>query len=395
MNDNDDGKKSSRNEEETPITPDTPEPIKNEGSTPATEKADITSSKDEKKEEQKSPESEVIPSDLASKENSDPEAVEEDAKDSEADAIPPKEHKKTKSKATSHKHHGKSAIPSKTSDTPESGETPPLTESTPTTEPSSKPDHPIESEPSPEKSVTVESPPFSPKSISAEPSSLPTESPQGSTMEGTVDLDLVGRTLMRLYSYLKKTEKIDEKVIIKELEFNTINQQLREKMEHAKIELQGIYEENQALREMALRSQVEFSDEKEQLEMENNALKEKLRLIDEKVKEELEKRTVKYQDIIRDLRNKLGEALKKNESIKEVSESILQMQERIKSLFDQNDTLEQQNIKLKNQLQELENAHALLKEEYEKAMSRLSELKKKDELQVMVIAGLKRQLGEH
>jgi regulator of replication initiation timing len=209
------------------------------------------------------------------------------------------------------------------------------------------------------------------------------------------DTKLVARTLLRLYTYLEKGAVFNEDKLIRDLEFNTVNQQLREQLDAAKIEVQTLLEENQALREHALQTQVESGDYIEHLESENNDLKSRLQQIDDKVKEELEKRTTKYQDIIRDLRNQLGEALKRNEVVTEVTESIAQLQERIKTLFETNSQLEQENITLRNSLGELEEKYTKLVADHEKSEAKVTELKKKDELQVMVIAGLKRQLGEH
>lgn len=204
------------------------------------------------------------------------------------------------------------------------------------------------------------------------------------------DKDIVARTLLRLYRFLKQKEPFDEQHIIHDLEFNTPNQAIREKLEAAQIELQTIYEENQAVRETSLRTQVETGEQVDRIEEENRIMREKLEKIDEKIKEELEKRTTKYQDIIRDLRNKLGEALKRNDVVTEVTESFTQLQERIKVLFDQNAILEQENLKMKTQLSELEEEHKKLKDDYQKAQERAAELKKKYDLQAIVIAGLKR-----
>jgi regulator of replication initiation timing len=208
------------------------------------------------------------------------------------------------------------------------------------------------------------------------------------------DIELVSRTLLRLYNHLKKNQSLNEKEMIKDLELNTVNEKLRQQIETDKNELQGIYEENQALREMALQTQVEYTDQIDLLTRENNDLKDKLKKIDEKVKEELEKRAVKFQDTIRDLRNKLGEALKRNEIVTEVTEGMSQLQERIKTLFDQNEKLELENNQLRARITDLEERELTLKENFETAEKKLAELKKKDELQLMVIAGLKRQLGE-
>jgi hypothetical protein len=211
------------------------------------------------------------------------------------------------------------------------------------------------------------------------------------TEENNNKTQIVARNLLRLYQYLQMDKPLEQKDLIHELEFDTPNEEYRKKIDQLDLENQSLLMENQMLRESALQTQVEYSDQIEMLENDNNEMKGKLGEIDKIVKTELEKRIKKYEEIITDLRNKLREAVEKNQKFTEVNDVIVNLQENITSLFDQNEQLLKHNETLQKQIEDAEQGLSQLQEKIFQLESKNKELAKKNELQKMVIDGYKRK----
>jgi len=171
---------------------------------------------------------------------------------------------------------------------------------------------------------------------------------------------------------------------------DTPNAELRQNVEKLQNELQNVVEENQALRESSLQTQLEYSDKIEQVEIENRTLKQKIQEIDKRIAIELQTRAEKYQEIINQLRVQLKETMSKNEKITEVSGALTSMQERIAILFDQNEQFAKDNEILNARTVELESENKTMKEDIQKLEKKNEELRQKEKLQQMVIDGYKR-----
>ena len=202
---------------------------------------------------------------------------------------------------------------------------------------------------------------------------------------------LVARHLLRLYQFIKQNDPINEQKLLEEMDKGTPNEELRLKITQLQLEIESIYEENHALRQNALQTQIEAEDQIESTEFENRELKEKVMEINSFVKTELEKRSKRFEIIIEDLRARLRDALEKNEKITEVNERIEYMQQKVTSFFDKNE-------KLTEEISELEQKYVNLSEKFEESQeinkkleTKNKELHKKVELQKLVIDGYKRK----
>ena len=202
--------------------------------------------------------------------------------------------------------------------------------------------------------------------------------------------EIVSRNLLRLYHFLNEDRPFKEESLIQELEMGTPNAELRLNVENLNIELENLLQENQALRESALQTQLEYSEQIEQVEIENRTLKQKINDIDKRIAIELQTRAEKYQEIINQLRAQLKETMSKNEKITEVSGALTSMQERIAILFEQNEQFAKENEVLTTKTAELEQENKTMKEEIQKLEKKNEELRQKEKLQQMVIDGYKR-----
>ena len=203
--------------------------------------------------------------------------------------------------------------------------------------------------------------------------------------------ELVARHLLRLYQFIKKNDPINEQKLLEEMDRGTPNEELRLVITQLELEIENIYEENHALRQQALQTQIEAEDQVESVEFENRELKEKVKEINSFVKAELEKRAKRFEIITEDLRTRLRDAIEKNEKITEVSEKIEYMQQQVTSLFDQNETLTKQNNKLDLKLVNMNEKLEESQEKNQKLKNKNKELNKKVELQKLVINGYKRK----
>ena len=199
--------------------------------------------------------------------------------------------------------------------------------------------------------------------------------------------NLVARHLLRLYQFIKQNDPINEQKLLEEMDKGTPNEELRLKITQLDLEIESIYEENHALRQNALQTQIEAEDQIESTEFENRELKEKVQEINKFVKAELEKRAKRFEIIIEDLRARLRDALEKNEKITEVNERIEYMQQQVTSFFDKNEKLTKQHDKLDQKL--IPGFSYRIKNQ--KLESKNKELHKKVELQKLVIDGYKRK----
>ena len=203
--------------------------------------------------------------------------------------------------------------------------------------------------------------------------------------------DIVARHLLRLYQFIKQNEPINEQKLLEEMDKGTPNEELRLKITQLDLEIESIYEENHALRQNALQTQIEAEDQIESIEFENRELKEKVSEINDFVKAELEKRSKRFEIIIEDLRARLRDALEKNEKITEVNERIEYMQQQVTSFFDKNEKLAKQNNKLDLKLVNLNEKFEESQLNNQKLETKNKELHKKVELQKLVIDGYKRK----
>ncbi len=203
--------------------------------------------------------------------------------------------------------------------------------------------------------------------------------------------DLVARHLLRLYQFIKQNDPINEQKLLEEMDKGTPNEELRLKITQLSLEIESIYEENHALRQNALQTQIEAEDQIESTEFENRELKEKVQEINSFVKSELEKRAKRFEIIIEDLRARLREALEKNEKITEVNERIEYMQKQVTTFFDKNENLTKQHNKLDQKYINLNEKYEESQVKNQKLETRNKELHKKVELQKLVIDGYKRK----
>ena len=203
--------------------------------------------------------------------------------------------------------------------------------------------------------------------------------------------NLVARHLLRLYQFIKQNDPINEQKLLEEMDKGTPNEELRLKITQLELEIESIYEENHALRQNALQTQIEAEDQIESIEFENRELKEKVQEINVFVKEELEKRAKRFEIIIEDLRARLREALEKNEKITEVNERIEYMQKQVTTFFDKNEKLTKQHNKLDQKYVNLTEKYEESQSKNQKLETKNKELHKKVELQKLVIDGYKRK----
>lgn len=202
--------------------------------------------------------------------------------------------------------------------------------------------------------------------------------------------DVISRNLLRLYHYLHEDRPFKEETLIQELEMGTPNAELRQNAVNLSIELENVLQENQALRESSLQTQLEYSEQIEQVEIENRTLKQKIQDIDKRIAIEMQTRAEKYQEIINQLRAQLKETMSKNEKITEVSGALVSMQERIAILFEQNEQFAKENEDLITKTTALEQDNKTMKEDLQKLEKKNDELRQKEKLQQMVIDGYKR-----
>ncbi len=203
--------------------------------------------------------------------------------------------------------------------------------------------------------------------------------------------ELVARHLLRLYQFMKKNDPINEQKLLEEMDKGTPNEELRLKITQLDLEIENIYEENHALRQQALQTQIEAEEQVESVEFENRDLKEKVKEINSFVKTELDKRAKRFEIITEDLRARLRDAIEKNEKITEVSEKIEYMQQQVTTLFDQNEILSKQNTELDLKLLNVKEKFDESQDKNQKLRIKNKELKKKVDLQKLVINGYKRK----
>ena len=207
--------------------------------------------------------------------------------------------------------------------------------------------------------------------------------------------DLVARHLLRLYQFIKENDPINEQELLEEMDKGTPNEELRLKITQLELEIESIYEENHALRQNALQTQIEAEDQIESTEFENRELKEKVKEINNFVKTELEKRAKRFEIIIADLRARLRDALEKNEKITEVNERIEYMQKQVTTFFDKNEALTKQYDELDQKYVNLTENFEESQDNNQKLEAKNKELHKKVELQKLVIDGYKRKEMKH
>ncbi|MHA1562867.1 MAG: hypothetical protein ACTSPA_12170, partial [Promethearchaeota archaeon] len=193
--------------------------------------------------------------------------------------------------------------------------------------------------------------------------------------------NLVARHLLRLYQFIKQNDPINEQKLLEEMDKGTPNEELRLKITQLDLEIESIYEENHALRQNALQTQIEAEDQIESTEFENRELKEKVQEINVFVKEK------RFEIIIEDLRARLREALEKNEKITEVNERIEYMQKQVTTFFDKNENLTKQHNKLDQKYVNLTEKYEESQSKNQKLETKNKELHKKVELQKLVIDG--------
>jgi chromosome segregation ATPase len=203
--------------------------------------------------------------------------------------------------------------------------------------------------------------------------------------------EIAARNLLRLYQFLQMDKPISELKLIQELEMDTPNEELRNEIMQLKLEIESLHEENHALQQTALRTQVEAEEQIEAIQFQNQALKTKIKDMNEVIQEEIDKRAVEYEAIIGDLRNKLKQSIAQHEKYTEVTEGIKQLQAQVTELFDQNEALNGKNNDLKKKITQLEES-AEEREQFIQGLEKKNkELEKKTELQNMVIDGYKRK----
>jgi chromosome segregation ATPase len=204
-------------------------------------------------------------------------------------------------------------------------------------------------------------------------------------------MDLISRNLLRLYQFLSEDRPIKQEDLLNELELNTPNEQLRNQISNTKLELESIYEENQALRENALQNQIEFDDYISTYQLENKDLQENIKNSDKKHQEKAQIIIDEYEEKISNLRTELNLAVERNQKITEVNEAIEMLQEKAKDLFRKKESLIKKNRSLSKQLEEKDQNIKEIENEKQFLMEKQQKLEKKIELQTMVISGYKRK----
>ncbi|MHA1744997.1 MAG: hypothetical protein ACTSWW_03290 [Promethearchaeota archaeon] len=204
-------------------------------------------------------------------------------------------------------------------------------------------------------------------------------------------IQTLARMLLRLYQYLEEGVPIEEPKLLALMDMNTPSEQLRNKMTQMELELQSVFEENHALSQNALQTQIEAEDQISSIELENMDLKLRIDQFELQLKEELEKVSNKYEDVVKAVKKELLTAVQKNEQITEVNERIKMLNENITSLFDQNEQLTSAKKTLTSDLKEMTRERDTLLKNVKKLEKKKIEFEKKVELQKMVIDGYKRK----
>ncbi|MHA2001378.1 MAG: hypothetical protein ACTSVU_04720 [Promethearchaeota archaeon] len=202
---------------------------------------------------------------------------------------------------------------------------------------------------------------------------------------------IVARNLLRIYNFMNNGAQFKEEKLIEELELNTPNQKLRERINQVELELKSIFEENSALHQNALQSQIEFEDKYNAQIIENQELQIKLTKVNETVKDELAKVAKKYETVISELKTELKKAKKQNEHFLEVNEAIEMLQKKLNILGDENDDMAKGKRELQNQLDLFSKEIESLKNQVMQETKKNKELQKKTDLQKIVIDGYKRK----
>ncbi len=216
--------------------------------------------------------------------------------------------------------------------------------------------------------------------------------------------DFVARNLLRLYKFIRENKKFNERELMAEIDVGTPNEELRNEISALKLEIDALEEENQALRQSALQSQIQHEEQIEMRELEYNEVKNELTTLQKKyknkieemeneVKTELKKREKKYREIINDLRKKLNNALGRSERFSEFADGFEQLQNRMLKVVKDNEYLESTLKKIQREYESLHKGNQQLQKEYDRLETKHSELKKKVDLQKNVIDGYKRKYG--
>lgn len=203
--------------------------------------------------------------------------------------------------------------------------------------------------------------------------------------------EIAARNLLRIYQFLQMDKPLTEETLIKEIELDTPNEELRETIMQLKLEIESLHEENHALQQTALRTQVEAEEQVEAVGFQNEELKQKIKEMDSIIQNELERRANEYEQIIAEIRKKLKESIAQNEKYTEVNEGIKQLQKQVSNLFEQNDELLNKNTELKKTIDKMKQEYEEREEFVRSLEKKTAELQKKTELQAMVIKGYKRK----
>ncbi|MCF2140209.1 MAG: hypothetical protein K9W44_09175 [Candidatus Lokiarchaeota archaeon] len=203
--------------------------------------------------------------------------------------------------------------------------------------------------------------------------------------------EITARNLLRLYQFLLMNKPLNETTLIHEIELDTPNEALREEIMQLKLEIESMKEENQALQQNALRTQVEAEEQIEAVIVQNNNLKNQIEEMEKQFKQKFEKQSIEYEKIIEQLRSKLEQVIAQNEKYSEIDKGIQQLQQEITNLFAQKEELLKENKNLNNTLKNKENQVIQLEELQKSMEKKIKELEKKIELQNMVIEGYKRK----
>lgn len=207
----------------------------------------------------------------------------------------------------------------------------------------------------------------------------------------TDQLNLVKRSLIRLYKFLDENENFDELELLRDLEQDSPNEALRTELEQIKLQIETLHEENQLLRESALQCQIDAEDQVTAGELETWALKEKASQIEKEMKEKIAEVQKKAEEEIAELKKELRDALEKSEKLTEVNEAISLLQEKLKNEFDRNERIIAERKDTQKELEKLKEEHAVTLENLKKNEKKVAELEKKSELQKMVIDGYQRR----
>ncbi|MHA1612597.1 MAG: hypothetical protein ACTSYU_11135 [Promethearchaeota archaeon] len=203
--------------------------------------------------------------------------------------------------------------------------------------------------------------------------------------------EITARNLLRLYQFLQMNKPISELTLLQEIEMNTPSEKLRNEILQIRLEIESVHEENHALQQTALRTQVEAEEQVEAIKNVNLDLKNKIKDMDDVIQQEMENRGKEFDIVIGELRNKLKQSIAQNEKYTEVTEGIKQLQTQVTTLFDQNEDLLKEKKSLNKTIGNL-TKEGEEREKLIKAMEKkMGEMTKKAELQTMVIDGYKRK----